>query len=331
MDLINNYYSNSDASGTLTIVVQNATQTDVDLGMLAIPSEGSFNYDLSNEIDRIINFYFKVEESTGYIFMEENLNLAIYDSNGDYYNYSYNVVKGADLPPGSYRLEVSSFNNEQQGQIDYEIKDASHSDQNLGTQIMNHSTEVSFNFDDEPDDKIVYTFDIADNTGYSFYSSSDVQFNLLDSNGYSINAFGYKRINGKSLLPGRYRLELYSQINLSSKITLTFNDPTQGDMDLGVLELPFSQSYNATFDIGSVDDTVIYALEINEITNYNFSISNGVYVEFKDLNGNVVNTGYSNLSGSSLPIGKYVVEMRPSDYYYSNGQIGGNISMQFTP
>jgi hypothetical protein len=331
LDLVNNYYSDSNASGILTIVVQNAKQTDLDLGILATPSEGSLNYDLSNEIDGVINFYFEVEENTGYIFKDDsNVNMAIFDSNGSYYNYYYNIVKGADLPPGVYRLEISSFNSDQQGTVNYQLKDSGLSDKNLGILSVNDPTEVSFNFDGEPDDKIVYTFTIDDNTGYSFYSFSDVQLNLLDSNGYSINGSGYRRITGKFLVPGTYSLELYSQYQLSSTIILSFSDASEGDMDLGVLELPFSQTFNTTFDIGNADDSIVFFLETDEISNYNFNVSNGLYVEFKNTNGNYVYSGYSSFSGTSLPAGNYVVEVRALDYYYNSGTINGVISMQFT-
>ena len=335
LELINNYYTNNDASGTLNILIKNATETDIDLGKLDTPSEGSFNYDLSNEIDQRINFLFQTDQSSGFIFANTGyLDFALYDMNGNFYisNYSsYYGFRGSDLPPGSYRLELYSYYGNQQGQINYEFKDAKVSDQDLGVLLAKSANEISFVFDNEPDFKMAYNFQITEKTGYSFFANTDVQLTLLDTNGYSINGSGNRRIIGNELLPGTYSLELYSIEQISGTITLQFDDPTVGDINLGTLEIPFAQSYNLSFDLNNVDDIIAFSLELNETSNYSFSFTSGIYIDLKDANGNYINSGYTNLNGENLPAGKYILEVRNSDYYYSTTTVAGTLFIQFTP
>lgn len=335
LELINNYYNTNDASGKLTMLIKNATETDIDLGLLETPSEGSFDYDLSSEIDQKVNFLFQTAQMSGYIFNNTgSLDFALYDINGDFYysNYtSYYGLRGSDLPPGSYRLEVFSYYGDQQGQINYEFKDAKASDQELGVLQAKSSNEISFAFDNEPDFKVAYNFQVTQKTGYSFYTNSNLQFTLLDANGYALNGNSYRRMNGKELLPGTYSLELYSIEQISGTMILQFDDPTVGDIDLGVLEIPFAQSYNLAFDLNNVDDIIAFSLELSETSNYSFSFSSGINIELKDANGNYITYGYASLSGENLPAGKYILEIKNSDYYYSTNTISGTLFIQFTP
>lgn len=116
---VSNSNYNSGIEGTMAITFQDYNTSDVDLETLTTPYSQTFNYDTTNEVDRVIRYNFTVNSTVNYDF-------EIISANHDTYLYIYdasgNVISADDdggvgtlskltgsLAAGAYAIEVAGF------------------------------------------------------------------------------------------------------------------------------------------------------------------------------------------------------------------------------
>ncbi|MEO1009825.1 MAG: fibronectin type III domain-containing protein [Bacteroidota bacterium] len=330
---ISSTYSTQAGAITLDYEFKDAAATDVDWGTIAIPAQGTETVDLESELDEEIVYAFEIQQVSGYIFTSDvDFSYRLLDSNGNLVNStSGSILRGGELALGVYYLHVSArYYGQKQGSLEYSFNDPYASDQDFGVLDTESVTETTFDFSQEPDGEINYNFQIDDPIGFAFYTKDNTYLNLYDSNGNFV-ASGYGRVNGEELLRGSYRLNLRRYDNENGTLSLAFDDSSRTDQDLGVLELPYFESTDLSFHISDPDDTIRYAFTTEEITDYHFSVSNGIRVRLNDSNGNYVNGGHSITSGSNLAAGDYYLLITAQDNYNGGETFTGSMSIQFNP
>lgn len=224
----------------LTMVLKETNQSDEILGLLSTPYENTINIDFNFEPDNLVTYTFEVDKNVGY---------SIYSSNNDVEfiikDRFDNIVKegysnelksnGADLIPGSYQLEVRfdsySYYNSTNREVSFDIfiDTENTSDEQLGVLTAPLEAVKPFDFKNEFDDAIVYTFEITSTTNYEFITGFANVYMYLRNGDDSFYYYqsGSKEISGE-LSPGTYVLSLSDNTYSSSSkgeliLTLTEN------------------------------------------------------------------------------------------------------------
>src|SRR5690606_27998285 len=169
----------------------------------------------------------------------------------------------------------------------------------------------------EPDDRIGYTFEINEETGYIFSTSEDIDLILRDSEN-NIILSGSQEINGESLIPGQYYLELSREDNadtdLSGVLSFSLRNSNETDVDLGLLTTPYNESFDVDLD-SEPDNAINYSFEINEETGFSVTATDASFT-LSDSNGNeIVSSTNNNISLETLNPGEYSVEISNSNGY----------------
>src|SRR5690606_21985027 len=154
---------------------------------------------------------------TGFAFSttDPSLNLALKDLNDDTL-YNGERVFNETLSPGIYYLLISSP-SEVTGSLNFILKDPNETDVDLDLLSIPHFEEYNLELSlDEPDNSVGYSFEISEETGFSFSTSLSATLQLKDANNDDIlfeSLFG--RIANGTLSPGVYYIEI---INSNSDI-----------------------------------------------------------------------------------------------------------------
>ena len=304
--------------------------TDIELGMLALPYNNALDYTINeDEVDRKIGYVFEIDENIGYVIRsDEYAQLRLSDDQGNYIAGSSQRISGESLSPGTYYLEVGDYysNTTLSGTVTFILKDPKESDVNLNTLSIPYEEVINFDIqNNEPDNRIGYTFEITEDTGFSVFSDIDVSFELKDANGYFITS-GYRRASLETIQAGTYYLEVYHYYynNVEpGSFTLVLNDPNETDIDLGVLNTPYSNSMDFTVARNEPDGKIKLLFEINESVGYYFDTQIGAYMNLYDSNNNYINSGYRDIYGENLNPGAYYLEIENQNY----NDISGIISM----
>ncbi|WP_299258996.1 hypothetical protein [uncultured Aquimarina sp.] len=301
--------------------------TDVDLGILTPPYNSSTEYVINQEeVDRRIGYTFQVEESTGYVIhSNEYLQLTLLDEQGNYVTGNSQRISGESLNPGIYYLEIAEYynNSNLSGTLTFILKDPKESDVDLGALTIPYEEVLNFSIqNNEPDNKIGYTFQINEETGVSVFSQNNINFELRDVNGNFI-ASGYRRAFTETIQAGTYYLDVYQYYNDidSGSFILALKDSDATNEDLGVLSIPYSNSVEFNVSTTEPDGKLRYLFEINEATGYSFTTQTGVYVNLFDSNNNYVNGGYRDIYGENLNTGSYYLEIVNQDYNDISGTL----------
>lgn len=95
-------------------------------------------------------------------------------------------------------------------------------DRDLGVLTIPYNNSLNFEIaEDEPDSRVVYTFEITEAAGsYSMYTYEFTYFYLYDANGNRID-YGYSGVSGSYLNPGIYKLEIEGYYNDEVSGTIT--------------------------------------------------------------------------------------------------------------
>src|SRR5690606_33963107 len=173
----------------------------------------------SQEPDNAIGYTFEITEETGFAFSTNDpyVNLTLKDLNGDML-YSGQRVSNETLNPGTYYLSISSA-SEITGSLNFVLKDPKETDVDLGSlsipQFEEYNLELSL---DEPDNSVGYSFEISEETGFSFSTSFSATLRLKDTNDDILFESLFGRIANETLSPGTYYLDI---INNNSDIAYT--------------------------------------------------------------------------------------------------------------
>ncbi|SEK76009.1 hypothetical protein SAMN04487910_1047 [Aquimarina amphilecti] len=301
--------------------------TDVDLGMLSLPHDSSVEYVISQEeVDRRVGYTFQVEENTGYVIQSsEYLQLRLSDNQGNYITGNTQRLFGESLSPGTYYLEIEEYynNSNSSGTLSFVLKDPKESDVDLGALGIPYEEALNFSLpNNEPDNKIGYTFQVSEETGFSVFSQNNINFELREVNGNFITS-GYRRAFAETIQPGTYYLEVYQYYNdiNSGSFTMVLKDPTTTDVDLGALSIPYTDSVEFNVSTTEPDGKIRYLFEINSATGYSFTTQTGIYLNLYDGNGNYINSGYRDIYGENLNTGSYYLEIVNQDYNDVSGTL----------
>ncbi|WP_405208826.1 hypothetical protein [Aquimarina sp. LLG6339-5] len=306
--------------------------TDVDLGTLSLPYDSSVEYVITQEEqDRRVGYTFQIEENTGYVIQSsEYLQLRLSDDEGNYINGSSERLYGESLTAGTYYLEIENYynNSNLSGILSFILKDPKESDVDLGSLGIPYEEALNFSLpNNEPDNKIGYTFQISEETGFSVFSQYNVNFELREVNGNFITS-GYRRAFAETIQPGTYYLEVYQYYNdiSSGSFTMVLKDASTTDVDLGALSIPYTDSVEFNVSTTEPDGKVRYLFEINSATGYSFTTQTGIYLNLYDSNGNYINYGYRDIYGENLNAGSYYLEIVNQDYTDISGTLNITLS-----
>lgn len=321
---------NSNSSGTINFDLTNSLSTDVNLGVLTLPSENDIDFIIEDEVDNIINYYFELTKPTGYIITSRLLpDSALYNENGDLIDDNSGQYGNTDMfmdeiPAGKYRLAINSdFNTV--GTFKIYLKNSTETDQNLGVLANNATHELSFvpdaEFNFEPDRAVRIYFEVEEKTGLIISPGNYAAAVLLSIRDLEDTIYANVSSNGYHKLiefePGLYflQVDLSRYVDLNAIIQrITLQNPTLTDADWGLLPVP--SEMNGDTDV-EPDDKVVYTFETSEVSPkwyYTTSDNSGDTVSFTDEAGNEVPRNGNHPSGEGeagvdLPVGKYRIEV----------------------
>ncbi|GAA4272202.1 hypothetical protein U6A24_19685 [Aquimarina gracilis] len=320
-------YSEATVSNKIRFSLRSSNATDVDLGILSLPYDNTSDIIIEKiEPDRKIRYDFQVDQEVGY-YITSNISADIYlkDVNGNYINSGGSTIEGTNLNAGFYYIEISSYyynDTDVSGNFSMAIRNTKATDVDLGALTVPYNTNTNYSIPQTEVDNIVgYSFQISEETGFSVFSSTDVNFNLLDNNGNYI-ASGYRHAFNESLPAGNYYLEVmeyYYNSSASGTFTIVLNDPSVTDVDLGAIAIPYSSSNDFSINYEETDNKIRYTFQIGAETGYSFSTEVGAYLNVYQENGNYVASSYNNVSGT-LAAGNYYLEIVNNNGY--NGTTG---------
>ncbi len=324
----------NDKSGGKTEISKtfNFKATDVDLGELALPYESTTDIEIvDEEPDNKIGYSFVITETTGYAIQSDiSGDFILRNDQGDLINRGSTRIYGETLPPDTYYLEVRKYyynTADTSGLLTIVLKDPKATDVDLGLLAVPNDQSIDFSISNtETDNKIGYTFQISEQTGFAVFSESGIDFILKDSEGNSLNSRS-RRIVNESLSAGTYYLEIqkyYYNSATTGTFTLILNDPKASDQDLGLLVNPYTSSVDFDIVQTEIDNKIAYNFELNATTGYSFSTNSNVYINIYDATGNYINGGYRNIIGA-LDAGTYYFEVYNN--YNSNTAISGTVAI----
>lgn len=307
--------SNSNGySGSFNLILRNPTDTDITLGILGIPHNEIYEFTIDNqEPDHAIGYTFEITEETGFAFSttDASLNLTLKDINGDTL-YNGQRVANATLSPGIYYLLISS-SSEVTGSLNFILKDPKETDVNLGLLSIPHFEEYNLELPlEEPDNSVVYTFEINEETGFSFSSSFSATLRLKNTNNDVLFESLYGRIANETLNPGIYHLEIINSNNniaYTGILNFALRDPKDSDVDLGVLTVPYNEQFNFEIPVSEPDNIIGYSFEINEQTSFSITSTSYATLRLKDSDDDILYESSGNISGESLTPGSYYLEV----------------------
>src|SRR5690606_16073647 len=267
----------------------------------------------SQEPDNAIGYTFEITEETGFAFSTNDpyVNLTLKDLNGDML-YSGQRVSNETLNPGTYYLSISSA-SEITGSLNFVLKDPKETDVDLGSlsipQFEEYNLELSL---DEPDNSVGYSFEISEETGFSFSTSFSATLRLKDTNDDILFESLHGRIANETLSPGTYYLEIInnnSNIAYTGILNFALRDPRETDVNLGVLTIPYDEQFNFEVSVNEPDNIIGYSFEINEETSFSISSSSYATLRLKDSDDDILYESAGNITGESLVPGSYYLEV----------------------
>lgn len=208
----------ADSSGAITFNLTSSSSTDVDLGVVVIPSENSYDLSWEGEQDNTINYYFEITNYTGYgvVTGYSILSVNLYNENGELVQSNSNgmqyeeIVYLAELPIGKYKLELIGGGLQQ---LNLVFSSANYSDQELGVLEVNTNIDITYTSEmTEFDSEVVYSFETAEITSFSMPSAKFepvYTFVLVGNDGISYGDYvSYGRLVADNLPAGNYELKL---------------------------------------------------------------------------------------------------------------------------
>ena len=316
-------------SGSIAFDLRSSSATDVNLGVVTVPSDNRYDLNFEGEEDNTINYYFEVTELTGYEF-QTTMITNLYDQNDNLIQTTVesntDIFFGEELALGNYRLEIIKpdyFGNTSQFRLQF--SNVFLTDQNLGILENNAYHTISHVVErDELDAEVVFSFETDEITSFWMRRTDNFRysFSLFDGNGILIGNSA-QDIFAIDLPIGQYLIKLnfdrYTAGAISNfSAVFLLQESTYTDEDWGVISVPFSGGYrNSAEPKFDPDLKVVYTFETTEITpnwNYRTSDNSGDRVSFTDEAGNEVPRNGSSQSGEvktgvNLPPGKYRIEV----------------------
>lgn len=307
--------SNPDGySGSFNLILRNPTDTDINLAILGIPHNEIYEFTIDNqEPDDAIGYTFEITEETGFAFSttDASLNLTLKDINGDTL-YNGQRVANASLSPGIYYLLISS-SSEVTGSLNFILKDPKETDVNLDLLSVPHFDEYDLELSlSEPDNSVGYSFEINEETGFSFSTSFSATLLLKNTNDDILFESLHGRIANETLSPGTYYLEIInnnSNIAYTGILNFALRDPGESDVDLGVLTIPYDEQFNFEVSVNEPDNIIGYSFEINEQTSFSITSSSYATLRLKNSDDDIIEESSGNISGESLAAGSYYLEV----------------------
>jgi hypothetical protein len=206
-------YNDQNLTSDFTLILQDPTLTDVDLGSLTIPYLENYTFVIGDdEPDNVIAYNFSVTETTGIVLNSNSQNYyRLLYSNGNYIYENYNRIKYASLPPGDYKIEVEKNGSNVTGDFSLALQYMDYTDEDLGLiNTLPYTTSFDTNIlNSEPDSKILYKIEVDQEMDYSFFTNSDVYVTFYDQNKNYISG-SYQSISGTISTNGVYYIEVMS-------------------------------------------------------------------------------------------------------------------------
>jgi hypothetical protein len=217
-------YNGQNSTSNFTLMLQDPTLTDVDLGSLAIPYLENYTFFIeANEPDNVIAYKFSVTETTGIVINSNSQNYyKLLDGNGNYIYTGYNIIKYASLPPGDYKIEVEKNGSNATGDFSLALQHMDYTDADLGfINTLPYTASLDTNIlNSEPDSSIFYKIEVDQEMDYNFFTNSDVYVTFYDQNKNYISG-NYQRISGTIPTSGVYYIQL-----------MTYGYETNGDFNI---------------------------------------------------------------------------------------------------
>ncbi|RZS90499.1 hypothetical protein [Aquimarina brevivitae] len=287
------------------------------LGILPLINTNTFVYNfVTTEPSETLTYSFTIEnslivESTDYLITSsyENVLLTLKDDEGNIIvsgeglltNQSpYDFISsGATLPTNQLiYLELKNtgteFNNRQ---LNITFRNSNHTDFGRFWLEPNNPKygSVPFSFDNEPDDKIRFEFEIEFETSrYFFEENNDFKLTLFDSEGNSVGEKLQDLISGSALAAGRYALEILNSAPYeNNEGSFSFYLYPNTDVDLGEIIPPFRETRELTIFSEEPDNKIVYTFSINNFASYFIYTQENVELTLKDEDGTIIASGVS--------------------------------------
>src|SRR5690606_31535236 len=152
-------------TGLLNFALRDPEDSDVDLGVLTIPYNEQFNFEIPvSEPDNSIGYSFEINEETSFsISSSSYATLRLKDSNDDIIKESTWNITDESLPVGIYYLEVinNSDTNSLTVDLNFVLGALNSSDVDLGTVTLPYIDTFNYSTVDEMDRMVKYTFTIS--------------------------------------------------------------------------------------------------------------------------------------------------------------------------
>ncbi|MBW1293944.1 fibronectin type III domain-containing protein [Aquimarina litoralis] len=203
-------------------------------------------------------------------------------------------------------------------------------DVDLGILTLPYEENIAFEIlEDEPDNKVGYTFEIERSIGFSVVQESgNVSFSLFSENGDFI-ANGFNNILLASLETGTYYLEVINNnfgLAANGTMNLTLQDYDSSDLDLGTLNIPFSETYN--YDTTSeVDRAIAFNFSIDSQSDYVFETTFANYDTFLRLYDSFGNLIGSNDDGGAGTLSRMVGSLSAGSYSIEVSGFGSSVGL----
>lgn len=294
--------------------------TDIELNFDTYKEIG-INWSLADDKDGDI---IKYDIYLNSILLKENIII----SGGETYGeavIAYDFFNLLNIP-----LNFKIIANDNDGGKSESIKTISlrNTDVNLGDLSPFYSENISLTItEDEIDNRIGLKFNLTENSGFSvsdLLTNDDVKFILRDENG-NIFLEGTNVISSTNISEGNYYLEVIKDIESTIEINLTLRDETSSDRDLGVITIPYDETFNIEDLNSEPDEKLSFRFEIvDENVKFKFIMNDStseLNLGLVDENGNYIMDNYFNLEGTITEKGIYYLNLSKANNAEETGRL----------
>ncbi len=328
----------------------NIDGSDVQLGVLENTSITEISYDLSDEVDNGISYFFTVNQTTGVRIGYQN------DSLGSFFSFSLREEDGSlvffsgensgFIDAGNYEVRFSSGTFGES--LVLETFEANSQDKDLGLVSLPFQSTETIEFFRELDRSFEYTFEIDQESDYRFeiingfsfdFSIIEQETGVTIASAFSDNIIE-SRFRGK-LPEGNYVLRISRDSFNSSFETFELELiieglPTTAIENLGKLTLPFQNEYDLNLQQNLLTNSLIqvFDFEIDQSASYFIATDQLADFVIRDEFGSRVRSNSSvrifQSFGRDLQRGKYTLEILNANSSSQPTRANISISDDFT-
>ncbi|MFD2562782.1 hypothetical protein [Aquimarina rubra] len=337
-------------TGNLSISIRDVRDTDMDLGVLSTPLDESFDFGIQDcEPDNRLGITFEIVESTTYtISTNTEVFIAIYNEQGTVVAESLDEseVSGTSLSAGKYTIDLV---NKQDyitinGSISIMFGNPTIDPQifELGELNIPYKNSFDYSFrENEPDNKITYTFSVDLQRSYIIKSDQNVTLILKDNednilasedNFITSDPVSSEITRGEMLSSGTMTLEIINRdaTELAGDLSISIRGARDTDMNLGVLSTTLDESYEFSIQDCEPDNRLGINFEIASSAIATISVNTtNADITIYDEQGSVVASaeeGSSEIRTINLSQGKYEIDLVNKQSYITTD---GSLQIKF--